>query len=138
MTGRFSLFSDNHVQESVIHGLRRRGWDVVRAIDAFPEKTDDPILFEHAAKDGRVLVTNDRGIQRIGATWLGAGRPFPGLLFWPQEDYAAMTTGDIIRVFEALAAKEDPFAYPMQTIRPLDRSPLRERFKRSGKRKRRR
>lgn len=136
MAGRFRLFTDNHIQEAVSGGLRRRGWDVVRAIDVFPERTPDPILFEHAAKDGRVLVTNDRGIQKIGAAWLDAARPFPGLIFWPQEDYAAMTTGEIIQAFEFLTTRQEPFAYPMQAIRPPSRSPLRARFKRSGRRKR--
>ena len=130
---RFSVFTDNHVQTSVTQGLRRRGWDVVRAIDEFPEKTEDEVLFEHAAKERRVLVTNDRGIHGLGVAWLEAGRSFAGLVFWPQEDYAAMTTGDIIQAFEALAAQERPFAYPIQTIRPPDRSPMRERFKRSRK-----
>jgi len=134
--GRFPVFTDNHVQTSVIHGLRQRGWSVVRAVDVFPENTVDDVLFEHAARDGRVLVTNDRGIHRLGVTWLEAGRPFAGLVFWAQEDYASMTTGDLIRAFEALAAQEDPFAYPIRTIRPPDRSALRERFKRPRRRTR--
>ncbi|HET7292847.1 MAG TPA: hypothetical protein VFM88_10510 [Vicinamibacteria bacterium] len=41
-----------------------------------------------------------------------------------------MTTGDILDAFEALAAKPDPFAYPIVTIRPPARAAQRERFKR--------
>jgi hypothetical protein len=85
--GRFQIFTDNHVQQAVAGGLRRQGWDVVRAIDIFPEKTPDDILFEYAARQGRVFVTNDEPIHRIAASWLKQGRPFPGLVFWYQEDY---------------------------------------------------
>jgi hypothetical protein len=102
----------------------------VRAIDIFPEKTTDDVLFDYAVKQGRVLVTNDAGMHKLGAASLGEGRLFPGLVFWPQEDYGAMTTGDIIRGFETLAAKSEPFAYPIQRIRPPDRASRRERFKR--------
>lgn len=133
---RFPVFTDNHVQESVVAGLRRRGFSVVRAIDVFPGKTPDEVLFEYAASEGRVLITNDRGFNKLGAAWLDAGRSFAGLVFWAQADYAAMTTGEIIRALEALAASDDPFAYPLQTIRSPAQSSLRERFKRARKSKR--
>jgi hypothetical protein len=123
------------VQEVVVRGLRRRGWDVVRAIDIFPEKTPDDVLFDYAAREGRVLVTNDEGIHRVAAAWLGQGRLFPGLIFWPQEDYSAMTAGDILRAFEALAVRDDPFAYPIQRITPPARAQARERFKRQRRRR---
>jgi len=133
--GRFPIFTDKHVQQRLVEGLRRRGWDVVRAIDRFEEGTVDDVLFEHAVKTGRVLVTNDEGIQRLGAACLEQGRLFPGLVFWRQKDYNAMTTGEIIEAFERLAAEEAPFAYPLRRIRPPARAQARERFKRGrGKR----
>jgi predicted nuclease of predicted toxin-antitoxin system len=48
---------DAHVQQSLVEALRRQGWDVVRVIEVFPEKTDDEVLFEYAAREGRVFVT---------------------------------------------------------------------------------
>jgi len=135
--GRFLVFTDNHLQQAVVEGLRRHGWDVVRAIDVLPEKTPDDVLFEYAAREGRVFVTNDEPIHRIAASWLEEGRSFPGLVFWYQEDYDSMTTGDILRSFEGLAEKEDPFSYPIQHIRPPSRAEARERFKRSRRGKKR-
>jgi hypothetical protein len=52
VAGRFPLFTDNHVRQQIVEGLRGRGWDVVRSIDVFPEATDDEILFAYAAEHG--------------------------------------------------------------------------------------
>jgi hypothetical protein len=55
VAGRFPLFTDNHVRQQIVEGLRRRGWDVVRSIDVFHEAADDEILFAYAAEHGRAL-----------------------------------------------------------------------------------
>ena len=49
MAGRFLLLTDNHVRQQLVEALTSRGWDVVRAIDVFPERTSDEVLFAHAA-----------------------------------------------------------------------------------------
>ena len=59
MAGRFRLLTDNHVRQQLVEALTSRGWDVVRAIDAFPERTSDEVLFAHAAATGRVFVSTD-------------------------------------------------------------------------------
>lgn len=135
MAGRFPIFTDNHVQQALVDGLRRSGWDVVRAIEVLPEGTKDPLLFEHAAKAGRVFVSNDDDLWAIVGEWLRTGRAFAGLIYWHPHDYAAMTTGELLRAFEALAGKPDPFAYPVVTIRPPARAAQRERFKRDGQKR---
>jgi hypothetical protein len=92
----FPVLADNHVQHAVVAGLLSEGWDVIRAIDVFPEGTGDEV-----------------------------------------QDYAAMTTGDVLRTFARLAAKEKPFAYPIQFVTPPGtRTERRERFKRSRRPKR--
>jgi hypothetical protein len=127
----FAVFTDNHVQQAVVDGLRADGWDVVRAIDVFPERTVDAVLLEHAAKEGRVFVSNDEDLLAIAAAWLDAGRSFPGLVYWHEDDYAVMTTGEILSAFEALARKL-PFAYPVHFVTPRGaRGERRERFKRT-------
>jgi predicted nuclease of predicted toxin-antitoxin system len=74
----FAVFTDNHVQQAVVDGLVAAGWDVVRAIDAFPEGTADAVLLEHAAKESRIFVTNDEDLLAIAAAWLEAGRSSRG------------------------------------------------------------
>jgi predicted nuclease of predicted toxin-antitoxin system len=61
----FPLLTDNHVRQQIVEGLRVRGWDVVHAIDVFPEGTDDEVLFEYAATQGRVFVSSDEPAQEI-------------------------------------------------------------------------
>ena len=40
MAGRFPLYTDADVYGPLVEMLVRRGWDVVRAVDAFPEGTE--------------------------------------------------------------------------------------------------
>ena len=114
MAGRFPLYTDADIQGPVIKALKRAGWDLVRAIEAFPEKAKDPVHFECAVELGRVLVTNDEGHRQRARAWYEVGRAFPGVIWWPQVDYEGKTPGDFLRAFEALARQEDPFSpYPI-------------------------
>ena len=117
MAGRFPLFTDACVNEHLVQALKHTGWDVVRAIDLYPEKTTDPVLFQRAADDDRVFVTNDRPAEAIAIRWLTEGRPFRGMVAWPQEDYEARRIGDFVHDFEALAQEDDPFAYPIRYLK---------------------
>lgn len=86
----------------------------MRAIDLYPERTKDDVLFERAAQENRVFVTNDRPAEAIAIRWLKAGRRFPGMVAWPVEGYEHRTIGDFAHDFEELAKEEDPFAYPIR------------------------
>jgi hypothetical protein len=70
----FRLFTDNHTREPIVKALRDRGWDAVRAIDVFPEKTPDNVLFAHAAEQERAFATCHEGVHEIAMEWLEAGR----------------------------------------------------------------
>ncbi len=120
MAGRFHLYTDNDVHGDLVKALRRAGWDVVRGVDTFPENTLDPEHFEKAAELGRVLVTNDQPLVDIAHQWLKEGRLFKGMITWPQEHYARMSFGDILRKFDELADKEEPFHpdYPIVRFHP--------------------
>lgn len=115
MAGRFPLYTDADVHQPVVDALRSRGWDVVRAIDTYPEGTKDDVHFEHAARENRVLVTNDRGVEAIANQWLHSGRAFRGLILWPQRHYRRMSFGDLVRQIEALS---EPFPHPVIHLKP--------------------
>lgn len=117
MSGRFALFTDNHIRQQIVDTLSGHGWDVVRAIDTFPEKTPDEVLFEHAARTQRVIVTNDQKMHAVAKAWLSRGRPFR-MVFWPHERYRSMSEGDFLNAFERLARRPDPFAYPIEYVKP--------------------
>jgi hypothetical protein len=118
VAGRFTLYTDEDLNGPVVDALQDAGWDLVRAIDLYPEGTPDAVHFERAARDRRALVTNDRRITAIGHAWLGEGRPFRGLICWPRAHYKRMSPRDFVDSFEELAQQDNPFAYPIIHIKP--------------------
>jgi hypothetical protein len=66
----------------------------------------------------RVLVAHDRHQRQIALDWIAAGQPFRGYIAWKQKHHERMTVGEFLDAFEALAAEDDPFAYPIRYITP--------------------
>jgi hypothetical protein len=121
MAGRFRLYTDTDVDGRIVKALVQAGWDVLRGIDAHPERTPDQVHFEHAASAGRVLVSNDLDMKEIAESWVAESRPFPGLVWWHRRHYAGMRPGAFVAAFEETAALEDPFAgYPILHLKPRD------------------
>ena len=119
MAGRFPLYTDADVHGPVVKALQSAGWDVLRGIDAYPEKTHDDIHFARAAKEQRVLVSNDIDMKMLAEKSFLEGRSYRGLVWWPRSHYAVMGPGDFVAAFEELAAPDDPFAgYPIVHIKP--------------------
>ena len=119
MAGRFPLYTDADIRGPVVRALKSAGWDVLRAIDAYPEKTLDPVHFGHAAREGRVMVANDADMKALAESWLAVGKPFRGLVWWPRRHYDRMSEGDFVAAFEALAIRDDPFSpYPVLFLKP--------------------
>jgi hypothetical protein len=118
VAGRFPIYTDADVLGPLIQALVQRGWDVLRAIDAYPEKTQDHVHFERAARDGRVLVSHDTDQLNLALRWIAEGRAFRGLLTWAQLHHLRFTESAFVTAFEKLAAEEDPFpaAYPIRYL----------------------
>lgn len=115
---RRPVYTDADIHGPIVDGLIGRGWDVVRAVEAQPEATEDLVHFEQAVRLGRVLIANDKHMKAIAERWITEGRPFPGLIWWPRKSYAAMSNAEILDAIEALASKPDAFAYPIEFIKP--------------------
>jgi hypothetical protein len=119
VAGRFPLYTDADVHGPLVEALIRRGWDVLRAVDAFPEGTQDDLHFARAAQLERVMVSCDRDVRRLAVEWLRQGGRFRGLIAWPQEHHARMSVGEFVEEFETLASTDDPFAgYPIIHLKP--------------------
>ena len=119
MAGRFPLYMDADVNGPVVQALIDYGWDVIRAIDAFPEGTDDDVHFDYAARENRVMVGNDIHVKLLAERRYAERSPFRGLVWWPREHYGRMKPGDFVQAFEELA-RQDPFAaYPIVHIKPI-------------------
>ena len=109
MPGRFPLITDENVTGPLVAGLRDKGWDVVRAIDVFGERSVDEALLIWAVDHGRVLVTTDADCLAIAHRWLREMRSFQ-MIFWPQQAQQHARVGSFLKAFAELAEKEDHFA----------------------------
>jgi hypothetical protein len=45
MAGLLPLLTDEHISRALVEGLRARGWDVLRAVDVFGQRTGDDLIF---------------------------------------------------------------------------------------------
>jgi len=118
VAGRFPLYTDADVNGPVVQALVDHGWDVLRAIDAFPEGTDDEVHFAYAGRENRVMVANDIDVKLLAERWHAEQRPFRGLVWWVREHYRRMKPGDFVEAFEELARQDHPFAaYPILHIK---------------------
>lgn len=96
MAGRFPLLTDGNIDGRLVEGLLRQGWDAVRAIDVFGERTQDLPLLVYATEHGRALVSTDTDHLSIGEQWLREGRSFR-LVYWNQGRHHRLPVGDSSR-----------------------------------------
>jgi len=90
---RITLYLDEHVQVSLAEGLRTRGVDVMTTQEAGNYSLDDIGQFNFAAKEGRVLLSFNKGhFAKIHYEWMEKGRPHAGIILSDQ-----LTVGIIIR-----------------------------------------
>jgi hypothetical protein len=77
------LVSDEDFSGKIVRGLRRRAphLDLVRVQDVGLYETPDPEVLEWAAKEGRVLLTQDINTM-VGSAWdrVNSGQPMPGVI----------------------------------------------------------
>jgi len=119
VAGRFPLLTDENVSAPVIEGLAARGWDVLRAIELFGQKSIDDTIFAYAAEHGRVLASSDTDCLAIAHGWLQAGRFFR-LIYWHQGRHQHTPVALFLDAFEALTASADAFAACVEYLK-LDR-----------------
>ena len=79
-----SFYMDVHVPTAISEQLRRRGVDVLTAIDDESARRSDEELLEHARSLGRVMFTQDIRFRALAETWQRDGHPFGGLIFGHQ------------------------------------------------------
>lgn len=79
-----TLYMDVHVPQAITDQLRRRGVDVLTAMEDGFDRREDRDLLERARALGRVVFTQDIRFRARAEDWQRTGRSFAGLLFWHQ------------------------------------------------------
>jgi hypothetical protein len=99
------LYMDVHVPQAITEQLRRRGVDVLTAIeDGCGTDTDDQLL-ERSTALRRVLFTQDIRFKAMAEDWQRHGRRFQGLLFGHQLGAAL---GQYVSNLEMIAVASEP------------------------------
>jgi len=102
-----SLYMDVHVPQSITEQLRRRGVDVLTAIEDNSATLADDQLLERVRELGRVIFTQDIRFKALAEEWQRQGRPFAGLIFGHQ---LGGTIGQFVRdlglIAQASSAEE--------------------------------
>ena len=79
-----ALYMDVHVPWPITEQLRRRGVDVLTAIEDGRQERSDHELLERAHELGRLIFTQDIRFRVLAEEWQRTGMPFSGLLFGHQ------------------------------------------------------
>ena len=94
------LYMDVHVPQAVTNQLRRRGVDVLTAIEDGAAILPDEQLLQRATQANRLLVTQDIRFNARAHIWQTEGRQFAGLAF---AHPLAITIGQFVRDLELIA-----------------------------------
>ena len=89
MAQKVKFYTDEHVANAVVKGLRRRGVDVKSAVEAGMLGASDPDHLARATREERVVFTQDDDFIRLHA----AGVQHAGIAFAPRK----MSVGQIVR-----------------------------------------
>ncbi len=99
------LYVDVHVSQAITDQLRRRGVDVLTAIEDDSDELLDDQLLERVRSLGRVLFTQDIRFKAMAEDWQRQGKPFAGLIFGHQ---LGGTIGQFVKNLELIAQASDP------------------------------
>jgi Domain of unknown function (DUF5615) len=99
-----ALYLDVHVPRAIALQLRRRGVNVVTAIEDGSDELPDEELLERARTLGRVLFTQDLRFKALAHDWQRRGLPFAGLIFGHQR---GATLGKYVADLELVAKATD-------------------------------
>jgi hypothetical protein len=96
---------DVHVPQPITDQLRRRGVDVLTAIEDGCSQLTDEDLLEHARVIGRLLFTQDIRFKAMAEDWQTTARAFGGLLFGHQ---TGASLGQYIADLELISKATEP------------------------------
>ncbi len=99
------LYMDVHVPQAITDQLRRRGIDVLTAIEDGADELPDDELLERVRLLERVLFTQDIRFKAMAESWQHQSKPFAGLIFGHQ---LGGTIGQYVKDLELIAQVSEP------------------------------
>ena len=112
-----------HVPQAITEQLRRRGVDVLTAIEDNSATLADDQLLERCRVLGRVIFTQDIRFKALAEDWQRQGRPFAGLIFGHQ---LRGTIGKFVKDLELIAkASEVEEWFNTMWPKPSEIAPIR-------------
>jgi len=100
-----ALYLDHNVPRAIGLELRRRGVDVLTALEDGTSEEDDPAILDRAGELGRVLFTRDDDLLREATRRQRRGIAFSGVIYAHQ---LRVTIGACIRDLEIIAKAGEP------------------------------
>ncbi len=111
------LYMDVHVPRAIADQLRRRGVDVLTAIEDGRAADSDEQLLRRSSELRRVIFTQDIRFQTLAERWQRQGQDFQGLIFGHQ---LGATLGKYIADLELIAQ----FSEPDEWLNVVERLPF--------------
>jgi predicted nuclease of predicted toxin-antitoxin system len=97
------LVADENLDNRILLGLllRRPDLDIKRVQDVGLSGSEDPVILEWAAHEGRILVTHDkRTMADFAYERVQAGQPMPGVFAIKPKSRVGMVIDDILTLVE--------------------------------------
>lgn len=100
-----ALYMDVHVPAPITEQLRRRGIDVLTAIEDGMQLAEDDEILTRAHELRRLVLTQDTRFRAMAEEWQRSARPFSGLLFGRQQ---GGSIGEYVEKLELIANASEP------------------------------
>ncbi|HVO70090.1 MAG TPA: DUF5615 family PIN-like protein [Aggregatilineaceae bacterium] len=89
--------ADTHIARAVTDQLRAKGVDIVRCEEVGLAEADDVEHLDYAAREGRVIVTQDKDFLRLHSVWQSEGKVHSGIMYCLPHLKGAKYAGRIIQ-----------------------------------------
>lgn len=99
-----ALYMDVHIPQAITDQLRRKGVDVLIAVEDQASQMRDEQLLERSTQLDRVLFTHDIRFRVLAERWQKEGKSFSGLIFGHQ---LGGTIGQYVSDLELIAQASD-------------------------------
>jgi hypothetical protein len=102
MATPIKYYTDEHIADAVVEGLRQRGIDVLTTQEAALLGAPDSDHLERALSEGRAIVTQDADFLRLDAD----GHEHSGIVYAPQGSSVGAMVRLLVLIHEVYTAEE--------------------------------